>query len=234
MVGVLFDHKKTKQKQIIKITPLSGGLESKDFCLIILRLIEKFLAQNKIKNEVIEKTEHIIQLEVLAEKNFLKSFHGIFKLVRVSPFGKNGKIHTSFCKVSISDVAEKELINIEEKDLNWNFFKSTGPGGQHKNKTFSAVRLTHIPTGVVVISANERSQFDNKKQAIKQLEIELEKLQNSNSNKKQQDFWSKEVAPKDSDITFYFNHNFVVNENKQIKTHKLKEVLNGDINYLVE
>ena len=90
MVGVLFDHKKTKQKQIIKITPLSGGLESKDFCLIILRLIEKFLAQNKIKNEVIEKTEHIIQLEVLAEKNFLKSFHGIFKLVRVSPFGKNG------------------------------------------------------------------------------------------------------------------------------------------------
>lgn len=216
-----------KITQTIQIVPHSGGMEAKDFCSIVLRSLEKFLQIKSYKYKVIENTEFSIKVEVSAPKGFIDYMVGMVKLVRVSPFGKNDKIHTSFCKLNISEKVGRTQVTINENDLNWNFFKSTGPGGQHKNKTLTAVRLTHVPSGIVVISGNERSQLDNKKKALIQLQNELEKVDlNKELNSKKQG-WQNNIVPKDANISLYFNHQLVTCEKTGIQTTRLKDVLNG-------
>jgi peptide chain release factor 2 len=233
LVGVHFDQK-NQQKRLIKINPLSGGLESKDFSSLVLKIVEKYLTRKKITYKIIQNTDFSIEVEFISEKNIFKNFFGIFKLVRISPFGKNDKTHTSFCKVTVNKFAEKSEIKILDSDLKWDFFKSTGPGGQHKNKTLTAVRLTHVPTGVVVISSNERSQLDNKKNALEQLKIELDKQDEMETLSIQKDKWQNSIIPKDANISFYFNHNFIVNEINGKKVHKIKNILNGELEELIE
>jgi protein subunit release factor B len=242
--GVLFDfqssvnnssdRKKKEElpKQIVKITPHAGGLEAKDFCNITLRMLEKFLINNQIKYKISEKTDYLIQLEVVAPIGFLDFFTGVLKLVRVSPFGKGDKLHTSFCKITTQVIGEKKQIVILEKDLKWDYFKSPGPGGQKKNKTMSAVRLVHIPTSITVISCNERSQNDNKRKALEQLQIELEKRQFNDVSEAKKKSWENAIKPEDANISFYFNHQMACNEKTSIKTTRLKEVLNGQLDYL--
>lgn len=221
------DKLEEKISQIIQIVPHSGGLEAKDFCNIILRSLEKFLQNNKYKYQVIENTEFSIKIEVSAPVGFIDFMLGMIKLVRVSPFGKGDKIHTSFCKMNIQSKSDKVEVLISENDLTWNFFKSPGPGGQHKNKTLTAVRLTHIPSGVVVISGNERSQLENKKKAIIQLKRELEKVSNKKEFTSKKESWEKNITPKDANISLYFNHQLVCCEKTNIQTKRLKDVLNG-------
>lgn len=216
----------------MKITPHAGGLEAKDFCNIILRMLEKFLINNQIKYKVVEKTDYLIELEVIAPMGFLDFLVGIIKLVRVSPFGKGDKLHTSFCKLTTQIVGKKVVPIILEKDLKWDYFKSPGPGGQKKNKTMSAVRLVHVPTSTTVISCNERSQSDNKRRAMEQLYGELEKIQSNNANEAKKKSWENAIKPEDANISFYFNHQMVCSEKNNIKTTRLKEVLNGQLDYL--
>ena len=161
------------------------------------------------------------------------SLNGLIKLVRISPYGKNDKVHTSLMSISITEVIKTKNVIIQNKDLKWDFFKSTGPGGQHKNKTLSSARLTHLPTNTVVIASKERSQHDNKTQALKQLEIELEKQQNNKELIKKSEVWNNKINPKDELITFYFNHNFVINNITQMKSLELKKVLNGDLDLIM-
>lgn len=219
-------------KQIVKITPHAGGLEAKDFCNITLRMLEKFLINNQLKYKVTEKTDYLIQLEVFAPIGFLDFFSGVLKLVRVSPFGKGDKLHTSFCKLTTQLVGEKVQVSILEKDLKWDYFKSPGPGGQKKNKTLSAVRLVHVPTSTTVISCNERSQNDNKRRALEQLQSELEKKQSNHLNEAKKKNWENAIRPEDANISFYFNHQMACSEKTNIKTTRLKEVLNGQLDYL--
>lgn len=195
-------------------------------------MLEKYIQFQKYTYFIKENTEFSIILEVQAPKDFLSFITGIIKLVRVSPFGKGGKLHTSFCKITTQEYKETDKITILEKDLNWDFFKAPGPGGQHKNKTMSAVRLIHLPTSTVVISANERSQYDNKRKALIQLESELEKKQKISFLEEKQKSWQENVSPQDAVVSFYFNHQLVVNEKTGIKSKRLKEVLNGQLNYI--
>jgi peptide chain release factor 2 len=195
-------------------------------------MLEKFLINNQLKYKVTEKTDYLIQLEVAAPIGFLDFFTGVLKLVRVSPFGKGDKLHTSFCKLTTQVIGEKVTITILEKDLKWDYFKSPGPGGQKKNKTLSAVRLVHIPTSTTVISCNERSQSDNKRRALEQLQSELEKKQSNNVSEAKKKSWENAIKPEDANISFYFNHQMACNEKTNVKTTRLKEVLNGQLDYL--
>lgn len=195
-------------------------------------MLEKFLINNQIKYKLIEKTDYLIQLEVIAPIGFLDFFIGVLKLVRISPFGKGDKLHTSFCKIAIQVVREKAKVVILDKELSWDYFKSPGPGGQKKNKTFSAVRLVHVPTSTTVISCNERSQSDNKRKALEQLQQELEKKQFNNLSDAKKKSWENAIKPEDANISFYFNHQMVCNEKTNVKTTRLKEVLNGQLDYL--
>lgn len=213
--------------QIIKLTPSSGGLESKDFCTIVWKSLEKYLQKQNIWYSVTEKTDFVIEVEVKAEIGFLSFAEGLMKLVRVSPFGKGDKVHTSFCNLDVFIKTEKKEVVINDKDLKWDFYKSTGPGGQHKNKTLTAARLTHIPTGTVVTSGNERSQLDNKKIALKNLEEILNNKSGNEfkSNVKQR--WENNISPKDANISIYMNYQLVSCKNTKIEIKRLKDFLNG-------
>lgn len=219
-----------KITQIIKLTPSSGGLESKDFCSIVWKSLEKYLQSEAVSYKLIEKTEFVIEVEVKAEIGFLSFAEGLMKLVRVSPFGKGDKVHTSFCNLDVFVKTEKKEVVINEKDLKWDFYKSTGPGGQHKNKTLTAARLTHIPTGIVVTSGNERSQLDNKKIALKNLEEILNNKSGNEFKSTVKQRWENNISPKDANISIYMNYQLVSCKKTNIEIKRLKDFLSGNWN----
>lgn len=195
-------------------------------------MLEKYCNKNKINFEYLENTDHILVLRIASNATKFNFLNGMHKLVRVSPFGKGDKTHTSLCKVSIDSPKEKYKVQIDEKDVRMEFFKSTGPGGQHRNKVMSAVRLVHIPTNTIVTSDGERSQHDNRKYAYERLNCKLEELYLEKQKFDKEVSRHKSLQKEDSIISYYFNHNFVVNEKKGIKTSKLKQILNGEIELL--
>lgn len=197
-------------------------------------MIERYCSKNNINYDVIENTDFIINLRVETNINKFKFLHGMHKLVRVSPFGKGDKTHTSLCRVSVFSPKEKTSVTLKESDIRMDFFKSTGPGGQHRNKTMSAVRLLHIPTKIIVTSASSRSQHDNRRYAYEQLMCRLEDLSNEKNKKEKEKLRLEELTLEDSVISYYFNHNFIVNDKKGIKTTKVKQIMNGDIDLMNE
>jgi protein subunit release factor B len=154
-------------------------------------MIEKYAHKNNIEYEIIETTEFITVLRLGIASSKVKSLEGIHKLTRVSPFGKGDKLHTSLAKIVINGPKEKITFAIKECDVRMDFFKATGPGGQHRNKTMSAVRLVHVPTNIVVTSSSSRSQHDNRRYAYEQLQCKLEDLWD---NKQKQNILRTNVA----------------------------------------
>lgn len=226
------DHTLKSSHCFITLKPNQGGLEARDFASILQRMIEKYCDKKRFIHEIIEQTDFIIVLRVQASANKFEFLNGMHKLVRVSPFGKGDKVHTSLCKVMITAPKEKYKIQIKETDVRMDFFIATGPGGQHRNKTMSAVRLVHLPTKTIVTSSAERSQHDNRRYAYEQLQMKLEELfeqkQTADRIATRQALNKKE----DTVISYYFNHNFVMNDKKSIKSAKLKQILNGELDLI--
>ena len=197
-------------------------------------MIEKYCSKNNIVYDIIENTDFIIVIRIEENSSKFNFLHGMHKLVRVSPFGKGDKTHTSLCRVSVSSPQEKVNVVLEEKDIRMDFFKSTGPGGQHRNKTMSAVRLLHIPTKIIVTSASSRSQHDNRRYAYEQLMCRLEELSNEKNKLEKEKVRVQELIQEDAVISYYLNHNFIINDKKGIKTTKVKQIMNGDIDLMNE
>lgn len=196
---------------------------------MMMRMIEKFANKKKITYQIIENTEFITVIRLERHEDYFKNFHGLHKIVRVSPFGKGDKVHTSLCKISVFGPKPEFKVFLNEKDIRMDFFKSTGPGGQHRNKTMSAVRLVHIPTGIIVTSDSERSQHDNRRYAYEQLQCKLElllseKKKQENIQKKKEDLATEEVI-----ASYYFNHQLATQDKLGNKTKNLKSLFNGDL-----
>lgn len=195
-------------------------------------MLEKYAHKNNIDIEYIEDTEYITVLRIGVSAKDMTSMAGLHKLVRVSPFGKGDKLHTSLCKISVNGPKEKYHISIKESDIRMDFFKSTGPGGQHRNKTMSAVRLVHVPTSVIVTSSSSRSQHDNRRYAYEQLQYKLEEIWEEQQKQKLIDKYQQDRENEEIVASYYFNHQIASHEKNNTKTTNLKQLLNGDLKLL--
>jgi peptide chain release factor 2 len=181
------------QSTILEINAGSGGTEAQDWAEMLMRMYARWSERKKFTLEVMDYQAGdgagIKSATLLIGGAFsyghLRSESGVHRLVRISPFDSNARRHTSFASVSaIPDIEEEIAVEVNEADLKVDTYRSSGAGGQHVNKTDSAIRLTHIPTGIVVACQSERSQHKNRAHAMKILKSKLFELQEREQREK--------------------------------------------------
>ena len=231
---------------IVNIHPGAGGTESQDWAQMLLRMYLRWAERNGYKADIIdyqpgeEAGLKSVTVMVNGEYAFgyLKAESGIHRLVRISPFDANKRRHTSFAAFSvIPEVDDAINVDINESDLKIDTYRASGAGGQHVNRTDSAVRITHLPTGVVVQCQNERSQHKNKSFAMKVLrsrlhELEMEKLK----EKKVEMAGEKKDIAWGSQIRSYVLHPYrmVKDLRTQMEVGNVDAVLDGEIDGFIE
>jgi peptide chain release factor 2 len=178
---------------IVEIHPGAGGLEAQDWAEMLLRMYLRWAERRGYKTEILEQQpgegagikSATFMVQGPYAFGYLRAEAGVHRLVRISPFDANARRQTSFASVIVlPDVEEDIQVEIRDEDLRVDTYRSSGAGGQHVNKTDSAVRLTHLPTGIVVACQNERSQHKNKAMAMKILKARLYELEKQKQDEK--------------------------------------------------
>lgn len=185
-IEVMLNDPLDSNNAIFTITPGAGGTESQDWANILYRMYLRFAERKGFKTEILDYQEGdeagIKDVSFILKGDnaygYTKIENGVHRLVRISPFDANAKRHTSFASVQVMPELDDTIeIQIEEKDLKIDTYRASGAGGQHINKTESAIRITHIPSGIVVQCQNDRSQHKNKATALKMLKSKLYELE---------------------------------------------------------
>jgi peptide chain release factor 2 len=243
---LLMGEEDDQRNAIIAINAGAGGTEANDWCEMLLRMYLRYAELKGFKTETIDLQdgdEAGVKSVTFAASGpyaygYLKSEHGIHRLVRISPFDASGRRHTSFAAVQVlPEVDDRIKVDIQDKDLRVDTFRASGPGGQHVNKTSSAVRLTHIPTGIVVSMQNERSQHRNRDLAMKVLKARLYELEKRKRQEKTQ-----VVLDGQKDIAWGSQiRSYILQPYRLIKDHRTKyeegnveAVLDGDLDSFIE
>jgi len=225
---------------LLTIHPGAGGLESCDWANMLLRMYLKFIEKKGFSYKVLNIRPNEgagikeATIEIIGENayGYFKSETGVHRLVRISPFDANARRHTSFASVFVLPEIPEVEIKIDEKDLKIETFRASGHGGQHVNKVATAVRITHIPTGITASSQEERSQYLNKMNALKILRARLYNYYQEEEKKR-----LKKYEEKKTDIAWghqirsyvLFPYRLVKDHRTNYETHKVEEVLDGEI-----
>ncbi len=231
---------------ILTIHPGAGGTESQDWAEMLYRMYLRWAEGHGYRIETLDYQkgdEAGIKSATLLVKGknaygFLRAENGVHRLVRISPFDSSGRRHTSFASVyAYPDLDDQIEVAIEEKDLRVDTYRSSGAGGQHVNVTDSAVRITHLPTGIVVSCQNERSQHRNRDMAMKILKARLYDLERRKRDEKRA---AEEGAKKDIDFGSQIR-SYVLQPYTLVKDHRtgsergdIQKVLDGDIDLFIK
>ena len=243
-IEVLLSGESDSNNAILSIHPGAGGTESQDWAEMLLRMYKRWAERRGFSVEILDYQKGdeagIKDVSVIIKGEnaygYLKVENGIHRLVRISPFDSNAKRHTSFSSVMVSPEIDDDInIMIEDKDIRIDTYRASGAGGQHVNKTESAIRLTHIETGVVVQCQNDRSQHKNKATAMKMLKSRLYELE-LEAQKAEQDGTPKSEIGWGHQIRSY-----VMQPYQQVKDTRSNEalsnisgILDGDIDAMIE
>ncbi len=231
---------------ILTIHPGAGGTESQDWADMLYRLYSRWIERKDFEKRIIdyqpgdEAGIKDITMEVHGDYAYglLKAEAGVHRLVRISPFDANSRRHTSFASVFVYPLSDEEIeIDMNPSDLRIDTYRASGAGGQHVNRTDSAVRITHVPTGTVAQCQNERSQHKNKAQAMKvlkarllQLELEKEKEANKELEDQKMDIgWGSQIR------SYVFHpYNMVKDHRTKFETGNVQAVMDGDIDQFIQ
>jgi peptide chain release factor 2 len=237
--------KEDKNNAIMTINPGAGGTESQDWAQILMRMYMRWAERSGFKVDVVDLIvgeEAGIKSVTLTIKGeyaygYLKGEAGVHRLVRISPFDANKRRHTSFSAVMVyPEITEDLEVDINEEDLRIDTFRASGAGGQHVNKTDSAVRITHAPTGIVVSCQNERSQHKNKDVAMKLLKARIFAIKKKEQDEKMDEFIGekKEIAW-GSQIRSYTLHPYqlIKDHRTGYETGNVNAMLDGDLDQFV-
>lgn len=226
---------------ILKLNAGAGGTEAMDWCSMLYRMYQRWADKKGYTTEVLDFLDgdeagiKSITVQINGENAFgyLKSEKGVHRLVRISPFNAAGKRQTSFVSCDVMPDIEEDLdIEVNQDDLRIDTYRSSGAGGQHINKTSSAIRITHIPTGIVVQCQNERSQFQNKDKAMQMLKAKLYMMKQEENAQK-----SSDIRGDVKDINFGNQiRSYVLQPYTMVKDHRTNKdignaasVLDGNI-----
>ena len=231
---------------ILSINAGAGGTESCDWANMLLRMYTRWAEDNNCKVKVLD----ILAGEGAGIKNatlsiegdmaygYLKGEKGVHRLVRISPFDSNKRRHTSFASVDVIPEIEEDIeIDISPADLRIDIFRSSGPGGQSVNTTDSAVRMTHLPTGIVAQCQNERSQLQNRQVAMKILRARLYELKRREQDERMaQEYGEKQKIEWGSQIRSYVMHPYtmVKDHRTDVETGNVAKVMDGDLRIFIE
>lgn len=231
---------------ILSINSGAGGTEACDWAEMLLRMYRRWAELHGFKNELVEFTSGdeagfksvTMTIEGKYAYGYLKAERGVHRLVRISPFDSNKRRHTSFASVDVlPDIEEDIEIEINESDLRVDTFRSSGAGGQHVNKTDSAVRLTHLPTGIAVACQKERSQHRNKDIAMKLLKAKLYEREMEKKRKERDAYEdSKSDIAWGSQIRSYVMHPYrmVKDHRTNMEIGNVESVMDGNIDGFIQ
>jgi peptide chain release factor 2 len=235
-----------KNNAILEIHPGAGGTESQDWASMLLRMYTRWCERHNFKYELVEKQDGeeagikrcTLVINGLNAYGYLRTESGVHRLVRISPFDSNKRRHTSFASVEVTPEVNEDInIEIKEEDLRIDVYRSSGAGGQGVNTTDSAVRITHIPTNIVVTCQNERSQLKNKETALNILKSKLYNLEQEKLNEeKNKQLENQSSINFGSQIRSYVMHPYsmVKDHRTDYETSDVNKVMDGYIDEFIE
>lgn len=245
-IDLLFAHPYADHPALVSIHAGAGGIDSQDWAEMLLRMYLRWAERNKMQAEILDESPgeeagyKSLTVRISGRRAFgwLRSEHGVHRLVRLSPFDQAHRRHTSFALVEVIPEIEDDVdIEIRPEDLKVDTYRSSGAGGQHVNKTSSAVRMTHLPTGIIVTCQNERSQIKNREMALKVLRSRLVALRERQRAEQRQELKGERQSMEwGSQIRSYVlqPYTLVKDHRTGYETGNVQAVLDGDLEPFME
>ena len=230
----------------VEISAGAGGTEAQDWASMLMRMYTRWAERHGFEYEVLDLSEGeeagikgaVLEIRGQYAYGFLRPETGVHRLVRISPFDAQSRRHTSFASVFVYPVVNEEInIEIRDEDIRVDVYRASGAGGQHVNKTSSAVRITHIPTGLVAASQQERSQFKNKATAMKMLKNRLYQLEADKqaAARAALDATKSDVSFGSQIRSYVFQPYTMVNDHRtELKLPDVQKVMDGSIDPFIE